>query len=661
MLSSHFDVLVNSIYDYLYNAKKTSEEIRDVLSNIPPEIKKQPILADKLSRYISFISGTDLKFSVLKAKAYTLLSTLERSFDDELQVYCLGENEIYAIKRFCKSVSELICDEIRPLPICIESYFACIKLSEAAEGCNDAQARLCCALSEVFCSLHGISLPEGTLLRFPFTRNQIYEALLSFSDNCFSARYTEKLPDIQKYEYSRLSYSGLSSDNSAFEYTSESVLCLLEKVSCETENYGYFSDTANALHRRFSFMKTPAAEKPESVPSANVKGKRNKQTERQYNAPATDEVSFSAIAPARFYPGTSLNVEIFMYTDKFRSVVDNAIKSYTSNSVEKTRGYSSAEKHSKIRVELSCKEFEFDDNTLELTWIGKHLDFDFFVDVPKTFTGDTINFSAKVFINSMLATRLCFTVASEGSGIQLREVKRNDVRSIFISYASQDRYTVATMVYAFKLLMPSAEIIFDVNSLRSGEQWEERIEHHVKECDTLYLFWSEYAKESVWVDKEWRCALKTHGIESIIPVPLVHPDNCPPPEELNRMNFRDSMIFMLDSLKTMSAYKDPRLYLVGSETTRYMDANEILIGADKQSSHIIIDDKPLTGIFSKIVRDGNNCYIQKTNEHTCIKVNDTELSSDELIPLKNEDRINVEGKEMIFYASLVPSKSTKTA
>ena len=62
----------------------------------------------------------------------------------------------------------------------------------------------------------------------------------------------------------------------------------------------------------------------------------------------------------------------------------------------------------------------------------------------------------------------------------------------------------------------------------------------IPEKDVFYLFWSENAQRSEWVEKEWRCALDTRGIEFIDPVPLVSPKQVPPPPELARhLHFND--------------------------------------------------------------------------------------------------------------------------
>jgi hypothetical protein len=56
----------------------------------------------------------------------------------------------------------------------------------------------------------------------------------------------------------------------------------------------------------------------------------------------------------------------------------------------------------------------------------------------------------------------------------------------------------------------------------------------------MYLFWSEAASRSQWVEWEWRCGFQERGIDFIDPCPLVSPDSVPPPKELaDQLHFND--------------------------------------------------------------------------------------------------------------------------
>jgi hypothetical protein len=91
-------------------------------------------------------------------------------------------------------------------------------------------------------------------------------------------------------------------------------------------------------------------------------------------------------------------------------------------------------------------------------------------------------------------------------------------------------------------ILPKLEVFIDVISLRSGQKWEQELWKVIPTYDVFYLFWSANARRSDWVDKEWRCALKTRNLDYIDPIPLVSPEEAPPPPELASKHFNDWML-----------------------------------------------------------------------------------------------------------------------
>ena len=83
-------------------------------------------------------------------------------------------------------------------------------------------------------------------------------------------------------------------------------------------------------------------------------------------------------------------------------------------------------------------------------------------------------------------------------------------------------------------------------SLRSGEDWAQRLVEEIRLRDVFYLFWSLAAKASEWVEREWRAALEHRGLDFISPVPLVPPRVAPPPKELASLHFNDPEVEYLE-------------------------------------------------------------------------------------------------------------------
>ena len=153
---------------------------------------------------------------------------------------------------------------------------------------------------------------------------------------------------------------------------------------------------------------------------------------------------------------------------------------------------------------------------------------------------------AAVYINDVIATRLKFIAKCMASAEQKLEVNREDVLSAFVSYASQDRKRVAMIIQGMKKARPDMDVFFDVESLRSGDDWESALWHEIDKRDVLFLCWSKSARDSQWVDAEWRYALKQKGSECIEPVPIDPPEVCPPPIELNKKHFNDKLLYIIN-------------------------------------------------------------------------------------------------------------------
>lgn len=260
-----------------------------------------------------------------------------------------------------------------------------------------------------------------------------------------------------------------------------------------------------------------------------------------------DKVQFSAVAPKTLVKGDYSVIEILMYEEAFRHVVQEAIDNADDPVKETKSGFLTAEREAKITVMISSPDFEIEDNTESQIWKGGYLSFSFAVEVPEQYKKRQILFVASVYINDIIATRLKFVAKCKSLIEQKIEVTREDVLSAFVSYASQDRNRVAMIIQGMKKARPDMDIFFDVDSLRSGDDWEKALWREIDKRDVLFLCWSKYARDSKWVDAEWRYAFKNKGPDSIEPVPIDPPGSCPPPDELSCKHFNDKLLYIINS------------------------------------------------------------------------------------------------------------------
>jgi len=97
-------------------------------------------------------------------------------------------------------------------------------------------------------------------------------------------------------------------------------------------------------------------------------------------------------------------------------------------------------------------------------------------------------------------------------------------RSIFISYARDDGPRVQKD--AALLRAGGVRVFIDVQDIEAGAPWEAALESALEKCERVMVFWSQAAKRSTWVDREWRTALRLG--KRVVPALL--DDTALPPE-----------------------------------------------------------------------------------------------------------------------------------
>ena len=275
-----------------------------------------------------------------------------------------------------------------------------------------------------------------------------------------------------------------------------------------------------------------------------------KEDEQNSFVPASQRIDikrahFSAVVPTRLTKGAYGVIDIAVYEEAYRHIVDRLIANGDGESREIIASAQEIADETLIRILLSSPDIDVNDCDETQKWKGQYLTYSFPVEIPSDYAKRQILFVASVYFNGVIATKLKFVVNCISTKEQKLELLREDVLSAFISYASQDRSRVATIIQGMKKARPDMDIFFDVESLRSGEDWEKALRREIEARDILFLCWSQFAKESPWVEKEWRYALENKGLESIEPIPLIAPDQCPPPEELKSKHFNDRALFYI--------------------------------------------------------------------------------------------------------------------
>lgn len=104
---------------------------------------------------------------------------------------------------------------------------------------------------------------------------------------------------------------------------------------------------------------------------------------------------FSAVAPKSIVKGEYSVIDIFMYEEDFKSVVEEAIANVENEVKETKSGKMRARKESSIKVVLSSPDLIIEDNTEEQVWHGEYLDFSYAVELPEDYQKRQILFVAR--------------------------------------------------------------------------------------------------------------------------------------------------------------------------------------------------------------------------------------------------------------------------
>ncbi len=267
---------------------------------------------------------------------------------------------------------------------------------------------------------------------------------------------------------------------------------------------------------------------------------------------AIDDVRFVVVAPYQFRLGEYESLDVVMHEDGWEESVQQIVAEHGDDARTVDGGWSQTKRGTCVRVDLTSPELGVLGSERRV-WQGRYVRFGFVVDVPAELARPRIALRANVFFDDVPATSLSLVMpcraARSGTDVARSTIVPNrlDIHSAFVSYASSDRSRVATIIQGMRAIRPDLDVFFDVEALRCGEDWRGALTREIDLKDVLFLCWSRAARESQWVEYEWRYALKSKGIDCIEPVAIETPSVCPPPNELSQKHFNDMLLYVINS------------------------------------------------------------------------------------------------------------------
>jgi hypothetical protein len=255
---------------------------------------------------------------------------------------------------------------------------------------------------------------------------------------------------------------------------------------------------------------------------------------------------FAVVAPNLIQAGRNFVVEIWVApSGDHAAMLDQATRS--GRMVERGgRSHINMARDALITVLLKLPDFEVSDPADTLGWNADIRNVGFIAKAPAALAPGIYPGIAKLMLGQVPFASIMFdleVVSAERSIEQAprpREARVQRIARAFASYASQDRAEVLRRVQGIQAA--GTNVFLDIIDLRAGELWEPALYREVDASDGLFLFWSKAAKQSPWVDREWRYALDRRGIAFINPLALEDPRDVDPPNELRSKHFNDMLL-----------------------------------------------------------------------------------------------------------------------
>lgn len=260
-------------------------------------------------------------------------------------------------------------------------------------------------------------------------------------------------------------------------------------------------------------------------------------------APApTDLVHFSVTAPPSVLAGSTFLLSVWAHLDAQRAeVLARARQELGEEPAVHTGGPARVARGTRLAFHVEVEGMTIEEPVGWVDWEGEIAQTSFFVDVPADAAAGHHKGRVSVCVEGVPVMEMRFLIrvgeAAAASAPLTTEIQR--YRSAFASYSSKDRAEVFKRIQGIHQVAPDLDIFVDVDSLRAGQDWEKELWRQISGRDVFFLFWSANAKNSRWVEKEWRFALEKRGLEFIDPIPLVPPEEAPPPPELSSKHFND--------------------------------------------------------------------------------------------------------------------------
>lgn len=261
----------------------------------------------------------------------------------------------------------------------------------------------------------------------------------------------------------------------------------------------------------------------------------------------SDPVELGLSAPARVKPSGTFTARLVAYVEDQEPVISNLLRGLAPRT-ERILGVKRCrwKRGTIVTVTFRSDQIAAEVPEQQFVWNGGPEIVNFGCSVrPDAPPGDsTLRFSLSIL--GCVVADLCMDIlidSSAESDASETMRARQPSWTAFASYASADEDRVCDMVGALRTLA-GLNVFMARADLRPNEDWEARLHEEIRQRDRFLLFWSRAARDSEWVGREWRLALRLKGKEAIQIRPLETVTQAPPPDELKDLHFDDPLIYI---------------------------------------------------------------------------------------------------------------------
>lgn len=158
--------------------------------------------------------------------------------------------------------------------------------------------------------------------------------------------------------------------------------------------------------------------------------------------------------------------------------------------------------------------------------------------LPDTPVDQAVNGSLNFTVEGVIVADIPLSVfiSATAESMTMTTMTQKLYKAIFCSYSRRDTAIIERVEKAYRAL--GFDFLRDVQTLKSGQDWDDQLYALIDQADIFQLFWSHTARESEWVEREWRYALglDRDALNFIRPVYWQQP--IPPvPVELGHIHF----------------------------------------------------------------------------------------------------------------------------